>query len=1041
MKKLLLSILLCFGLHAVAQVSTGDCSGAIVLCGDLYTEESAPPGTGFEYEYTGVCNQNLETMSLWYTWTVYSPGQLSFILTPNDPADDYDWGLFNITNGGCDGIAPGGSSPEVSCNSWGSFSPPNGPTGISSANGGVSNSGGPGNLNGPPFNANLNVTTGQTYALVVMNWSNSQSGYTIDFSESTASLYDQVPPQPISLTTDCTHSQFVVTFSEVVQTSSADNLDFLLTGPQGQIGINNLLPLNPQATLEDQYVIFPTSIITEPGIYTLTITDLSGSVIDPCGNTTLGSVSIDLDVPMSFQVNAIDACNGVGGEIIVSDITGVTGDYSILLNGNLQDDLIFENLSPGSYGVMMTDQSSCVALQQINVLNHQITVDIPIQDSLSCEDPSLQVVGVNVLPAQNATFQWYNITSGFTDLNQDVIDPTVTSSGTYLLVATTEDGFCSASDTLVVVASELTDLAFDYVATIACNGVNGSLEFVNVSGGTSPYQYFIDDQPSDTNIDALDSGVYELQVVDELGCTVAVIAEVPTHDMSLSINDVADLTCFHPSYTLDEIFVTPLQSISYAYYINDNGTWVSIGSDDAQLFIDAVGTYALTVTNPETGCSLSQEFVVGTQIPDNFSFTVDISTACNGSGGSMEISNVEDGVPPYQLYINSVWQSDLLIENLTPGNLDVMLMDSLGCYAEQTIVIPNATLSVSYNIPQSLSCVVDETVLSMPVINPNQTVSYEWFMVEQGNVWTPITFNGPTPTINEPGVYGVIVTSLVSGCTTTDIVDVMYDETSPITLEFSTETACNGVGGTVQILASGGEEPYAYSLNNTVQSDPFFENLSGGNVSIMVVDDEGCTAQGVVNVPNHLIDVTIPVQDRISCEDPNIQIEGVVVMPPQSVNYTWNYLGEQGWQSTGQSTIDPLFNQIGIYSLTVTNPTNGCEASAEVNLDPGEIVAVDLNKLIFPNVVTVNGDSKNDQWRPFFGHDPSFEVMSVMHTYHLLVFNRWGQLVHESDESENGRWIIDDQIADGNYFYVMEYSTYCGGFQTGKKEGWITVMR
>ena len=149
----------------------------MVLCGDLYQEVNASLNTGDFYEFTGGCNANLEQSSVWYTFTVQADGLLSFVLDPLNPIDDYDWGLFNITAGGCDGIGSQLLSPEMGCNSYGVAAPePNGATGISTANGGTGNSNGPGNLNGPAFNADLPVLAGEQYALVVMNWTNSLGG-------------------------------------------------------------------------------------------------------------------------------------------------------------------------------------------------------------------------------------------------------------------------------------------------------------------------------------------------------------------------------------------------------------------------------------------------------------------------------------------------------------------------------------------------------------------------------------------------------------------------------------------------------------------------------------------------------------------------------------------------------------------------------------------------------------------------------------------------------------------------------------------------
>ncbi|MEN9639144.1 MAG: hypothetical protein RLZZ262_1012, partial [Bacteroidota bacterium] len=207
---LVLALLFLLTMRSNAQ-TISDCAGAVNLCESFYFEEQAPLNTGNFGEYTGACNNGIEWNSVWYTFTVQSDGNLSFVLTPNDLNDDYDWGLFDITTGGCAGITlQDGSSPEVSCNAWGTLTPPNGTTGISTSLGGTTNSGGPGDQFGPPFNADLPVLTGHTFALVVMNWSGSSSGYSIDFAESTAALFDAIPPTMTNATLDCSNTELTV---------------------------------------------------------------------------------------------------------------------------------------------------------------------------------------------------------------------------------------------------------------------------------------------------------------------------------------------------------------------------------------------------------------------------------------------------------------------------------------------------------------------------------------------------------------------------------------------------------------------------------------------------------------------------------------------------------------------------------------------------------------------------------------------------------------------------------------------------------------
>jgi hypothetical protein len=462
-KSTLLVFLICISKFTFAQTSTGDCEGAIPLCGGIYSEETSPPGTGNIYEFTGTCNANTETMSLWYTFTVQQPGELSFILTPNNELDDYDWGLFNITEGGCAGInAQDGSSPEVGCNSYGSFVT-NGPTGISTANGGTGNSNGPGDLNGPPFNANLNVEVGQTYALVVMNWSNSLEGYTIDFNESTATLYDDQQPQISAAVPACTNNLIELVFSELIVNSTVEASDFTLTGPGGTFSVASVVPNNAGATYEDQFILTLSESVLQAGTYTLFIEDVSGNVEDPCGNTAVeASFELQFNDPIGFSTSIGYACNGSNGSVAVADIEGGSPPYSILLNGIAYTTTTVSNLNPGSYQLTVNDQENCGVTTSIEIPNHTISfAAIPEQDSISCSNPNVDINGIAVLPPQNNTVEWqyWGSTGTWEPLTYTELNPTVIASGSYRVIALDEQSGCS--DTAAVFVDEAEAGFFD----------------------------------------------------------------------------------------------------------------------------------------------------------------------------------------------------------------------------------------------------------------------------------------------------------------------------------------------------------------------------------------------------------------------------------------------------------------------------------------------------------------------------------------------------------------------------------------------------
>lgn len=298
------------GAHVFGQ-TTADCEGAITLCGDFYSEENASFSTGDLAEYTGACNAGTEYPSVWYTFTVQEDGDLSFILTPNQVADDYDWAVFDITEGGCAGITAGGASPEVACNSFGEFGN-NGSTGISSAMGGTGTSNGPGNANGPAFNADLPVSAGDTYALVVMNWTQSPFGYTLDFGFSTASLYDGVAPAIAAVEVPCDLSVLEVELSEPVLLETVDLADFALYGPGGvEVDLGQISAVNPTGGLCQTFSITPSAPIVQSGAYNLMFTSDAGSVEDPCGNLGTGQFDLQLtalEVPIGWETIEILRC-------------------------------------------------------------------------------------------------------------------------------------------------------------------------------------------------------------------------------------------------------------------------------------------------------------------------------------------------------------------------------------------------------------------------------------------------------------------------------------------------------------------------------------------------------------------------------------------------------------------------------------------------------------------------------------------------------------------------------------------------------------
>lgn len=344
-KHLLQIIILLVATSGYAQTpTTQDCLGAIPVCQNIYSESFVPSGSGNflnEINPANSCTAG-EIYSIWYVFTANSDGNLGFVITPNNLNDDYDWALFDLTNADCSDIF---SNPSltVSCNAAGGANC-NGPTGATGATtfdiqGAGCNNPNPSQFSGfSTFNNLIPMQAGNTYALMVSNWSQSNNGYEIDFSESTGlGVFDQTPPTISSIEppANCFEDQIIVRFSEYIQCNSIDVDNFRLEGPGEPYQL--ALPLSDCSDGSEQgrnFELLITPPITAGGDFNLFLeTDGLTEVLDLCDNAATSmtipfTVGDDLELNLSVGPDTSLVCEG---SAIILDATiddGLTYTWS-----------------------------------------------------------------------------------------------------------------------------------------------------------------------------------------------------------------------------------------------------------------------------------------------------------------------------------------------------------------------------------------------------------------------------------------------------------------------------------------------------------------------------------------------------------------------------------------------------------------------------------------------------------------------------------------------------------------------------------------
>jgi gliding motility-associated-like protein len=366
-----------------------DCMGAIPVCQNTYSQTTAYSGYGSILDYhgdedcSGLCLET-ELNSVWYVFQVQTSGILNFKITPNGPSTDYDWALFNLTNRNCSDLQTSlMPSMVTSCNSAYAY-------GITGANELTPNTNfdcqGPSSLDEFPVNNRpINVNAGELYYLNIQNWSANTTGYTLDFGNSTATIFDNVQPYIDSIIpVNCGDQIVNFRFSENVLCNTVNMNDFTITGPQGNIPFTSIT--GPSCAIGGTQEISFTINLAQPiqgGAYQLIYTP--GNITDLCGNaanqSTIPFTVSGFLTPVQANSNS-PICEGEDLTLSALPIgaasyswSGPSGFSSVLQSITIPSAVVSNS---GLYTVTVTSSSGCETAVNTNVL-----VDIPPISSIT----------------------------------------------------------------------------------------------------------------------------------------------------------------------------------------------------------------------------------------------------------------------------------------------------------------------------------------------------------------------------------------------------------------------------------------------------------------------------------------------------------------------------------------------------------------------------------------------------------------------------------------------------------------------------------
>lgn len=585
----LCSIFFCWAFACYTQsLPEQDCIAAIPVCQDTFVQNTPYSGSGAipnEINNNSSCLITGEVNDVWYTFTVQSAGDLCFSIVPNDLTDDYDWAVFNLSNAPCDNIFTD-SSLEVSCN----FSSL---TGITGAN----------NLSGTQNEPCIPVAAGGTYVINVSQFTPSVNGYTLDFSASTAQLYDNIPPELDSVYTPitCGDSQIVITFTENVICSTVQPGDFILSGPSGNISITNITSdacVNG-STYDDQFTLTVSPAIAPGGSFSLTLL-ANAAVEDLCNNPNIAANTENFTVLLyTTQITTTpQLCSSSNGTATALPDGGLSPYVYSWNTVPAQNNSTATGLIPGAYTVTVTDAVGCTS-NGSGMVGFDPGANPPVATISSFSNASCS--GMN---DGSATV---SITGGSTPYviiwsnTQTTQSVTGLSTGTIICTVTDNNGCYDTA--AVTISGGVPIFITANPDTFICKGTSATLT-ASVSGGSNPFTYtwlkngIVDGTNIPYVVSPSVTTVYSVVATDNAGCMsdtdVVTVNVYPPIDVTIS---PVNIVCLGDSVKL-KANVSGGKGSGYNY------VWSNTAATGSEIYVKppANTTYTVTVTD---GCTVT----------------------------------------------------------------------------------------------------------------------------------------------------------------------------------------------------------------------------------------------------------------------------------------------------------------------------------------------------------------------------------------------------------------------------------------------------
>lgn len=750
--------------------------------------------------------------------------------------------------------------------------------------------------------------------------------------------------------------------------------------------------------------------------YTVTAVDVNG-----CSNTAATNVVVN-SLPTVNAGNDVAIC---AGEAIVLNASGA---QIYTWDNGVTDGVSFAPSTTNTYTVIGTDVNGCTDTDQVTVSLNALPIISVGTNQTICENESV------ILNAAGAT----SITWDNGIFNNIAFTPSV-GSVTYTATGTDANGCVNTASVNVTVNpnpmvlvsgniqycigenTTLTATSMNTISTYAWSS-GGNLQSEIVTTANNPVSVVVTDVNgclstlSAINVVELASnvtnssvsicqgqtilihgnlestpGTYSQVFLDQNGCD-------STSNVNLTVNS---LPIIDAGTNIVECENTPV-------VLNGSGagvlTWDN-GVVNSNPFIPPVGLTVYTLTGVDAnGCSSTATVDVDVLASPIVDAGVDLSI-CDGE---QAVLNALTSTLNIVNWDNGVQDGVSFLPPLGSTNYQVTATDLNGCTNTDIVQVIVSPLPL-------VDAGVDQVVCEgdLATLSASGATGYVWNNgVQDGLPFTPLF-----------DTFYVVTGFSAFGCS--DIDSAFVDIQESIQIDFSADQVqgcaplnVNFIG--TEIVNSTCFWDFGNGLTSTscVNSSSTYLNTGCYDVSYTVTSQDGC--ENTSFLPNYICVDENPEAFftsstfQISVDAPAVSFFNSSI---GATSYFWDF-SQQGSSVAVNPNFEFTVEEIGDYPVNLIAVSDlGC-------IDTFTLVINGVEDLLFyiPNTFTPDGNEFNNEFLPVFTQ--GFDIFD----YNLLIFNRWGEIVFESNDSKigwNGTYgsASNSIVKTGTYVWKIEFKT------------------